>query len=588
MDVLNKLKVVPHLPGCYLMSNKDGIIIYVGKAKNLYKRLQSYFNKEQMGKTRRLVANIASFDYIVTSTEKEALVLELNLIKKHDPKYNIKLTDDKTYPYIELTNEKYPVLQVVRNINRRSKQSNYFGPYPNVYAARRVVNLLNRLYPLRKCKNLSKKECLYFHIDECLGYCKNDVNKDLIQKMIFDILKFLKGDPLDILKKIKQDMYEASQKCNYERAHELKKMLEYVEIITEKQKIDLNTNEDIDIFGYYENKGFLSIQIMFIRGGRVISNTASVLEIIDDKEEEIYEFIVKFYAKGFIQPKIIMVQNDIIKEDLNIVLTNEVIVPKRGPKKKLLDLAKQNAKESLNANFEMIKKDEAKTIEAINELEHILNIDNIGRIESFDNSHLFGSYAVSGMIVYIDGKPSKKEYRKFNITTPKSNSDVDIFKEVIYRRYFRVLKDNLERPDLIMVDGGIHQINATREVLEGFKLNIPVVGLQKDDKHNTCELLGGKDVKTIKIDKKGNLFHLLTRIQEDTHRYTISYNINLRSKGALSSILDYVPGLGIKRKSMLLKKYGSLNQMQKITKEEFQTILPEKVANNLYDILKEM
>lgn len=587
MDYIKqKLSLVPNKPGCYQMKNKDGVIIYVGKAKKLKNRLSSYFRGVHTGKTAKLVSEITDFEYIVVGTETEALVLELNLIKKHDPKYNILLRDDKSYPYIELTNEKVPRLNVVRNVNRkRSNRTRLFGPYPNVTAARSTVNLLNRIYPLRKCNILGKKKCLYYHIGQCLGYCENSVDKEKVEAMENEILSFLRGNDEFVIKKLTEEMYLESSKMNYEKAKELKEMLDYISVTMAKQKVEINDTIDRDIFGYYISNGYLSITTLFIRGGKILERHSKIFPIVDETNEELNRYIANFYSKDILLPKEILVPEIVDTDLLESYLNINVRIPLKGTKKNLVDMASENAKVSLNEKFELIKKDEAKTTLANNELKEILKLDNLDRIELFDNSNLFGSYNVSGMVVFVDGKPSKNDYRKFKISLDK-NDDYATMREVIYRRYYRVLVDNLKRPDLIIVDGGLGQINIARSVINELGLNIPVVGLKKDNKHTTESLMAFDPIIEIPIDKKSNLFYYLERMQDEVHNFTINYHKQLRSKGSLESLLDSIEGIGAKRRNELLKKYKTTSKLKELSKEELCKILPSNVADNLIEFLK--
>lgn len=582
--IKEKLSLVPNKPGCYLMKNKDGVIIYVGKAKKLKNRLSSYFRGTHTGKTAKLVSEIVDFEYVIVGSETESLILEINLIKKHDPKYNILLRDDKSYPYIELSDEEVPRLQVVRNLNRKKNHNHLYGPYPNVTAAKETVNLLNRMYPLRKCSTYNKKPCLYYHINQCLGYCTNKVDLDKIENMKKDIIKFLKGDHSLITKKITEEMQLESQNMNYEKAKELKDLLDYINITLERQKVEIGDLIDRDIFGYYIDKGYLSIQVFFIRGGKILERHSKIYPIIDELEEEVTRYIANFYSKDVIIPKEILVPEIVNTNILEEYLNTKVKTPVKGIKYKLIEMANKNAENAWSEKFELIKKDEDKTSGANEELKNILNLDKLDRIEIFDNSNLFGTFNVSGMVVFIDGKPSKNDYRKFKISIDK-NDDYGTMKEVIYRRYFRVLKDNLTKPDLIIVDGGIGQINSAREIIDSLNLNIPVVGLKKDNKHSTSALLANNPIEEIPIDKKSNLFYYLERMQDEVHNFTINYHKQIRSKGQISSILDNIEGIGEKRKKDLLKKYHSINKLKEVSIEELSNILPEKVAINLKEFL---
>lgn len=584
--IKEKLSLVPNKPGCYLMKNKDNIIIYVGKAKKLKNRLSSYFRGTHTGKTARLVSEIVDFEYMVVGSETEALILELNLIKKYDPKYNILLRDDKSYPYIELTNEEVPRLTVIRNINRKKTNHNrLYGPYPNVSAARNTVNLLNRIYPLRKCRTFNKKPCLYYHIGECLGYCSKDIDRNKVREMETEIIKFLKGDDSIVTEKLKREMEIESNNLHYEKAKELKELLDYITITVAKQKVEIQDKIDRDVFGYYVDKSYISIQVFFIRGGKIVERHSKIFPLIDQEGEELTRYIAKFYEKDVLLPKEILVPNIVDNILLSDFLNINVSIPQKGIKLKLVEMANNNAKIALNEKFELIKKDEERTIEANESLREILNLEKLDRIEIFDNSNLFGSFNVSGMVVFVNGKPNKNDYRKFKISIDK-NDDYGTMKEVIYRRYFRVLKDDLIRPDLIIVDGGIGQINVAREVIDSLNMNIQVVGLKKDDKHATCALLANDPIEEIPIDKKNNLFYYLERIQDEVHNFTISYHKQLRSKGSLESILDSIEGIGQKRKEELLKKYKTITQLKKLSVEELETILPSKVAENIYEFLQ--
>ncbi len=582
--VLEKLKLVPHKPGCYLMKNKDGVIIYVGKAKDLRNRLNSYFHSSHTGKTARLVSEIADFDYIVVSSETESLILEINLIKKHDPKYNILLRDDKSYPYIELTLEKVPRLLIVRNVHRKKKRTRLFGPYPNVYAARKVVNLLNRLYPLRKCRTYQKRPCLYFHIGQCLGYCTNNVAQEKIDEMEKDIIKFLKGDDEIVTDKIKKEIEKESESLHFEKALELKKLLDDIKVILVKQKIEVHDDIDRDIFGYYSDGNYLSVFVFFVRGSKIAGHHHQIIPLIDDEGEELTRYIAKFYDKALI-PKEVLVSSIADGDLLSDYLKVKVKIPEKGVKKKLVDMACDNAKKQLEDEYELVIKNEEKTVKANEELKEVLGLEKLDRIELFDNAHLFGTYNVSGMVVFIDGSPVKNEYRKFKISVDK-NDDYGTMREVIYRRYFRVLKDNLVKPDLIIVDGGIGQMNVAKEVLDSLGMNINLVGLKKDDKHATNALVTFDG--EIPIEKRSNLFHYLERMQDEVHNFTINYHKQIRSKGLYASILDDIPGIGKQRKHELLKKYKTTENMRKQSVEELSSILPKNVAMELKDILESM
>ena len=584
--IKEKLALVPHLPGSYQMKDKNGSIIYVGKAKDLKNRLSSYFHGTHTGKTAKLVSEIVDFEYIVVGTNEEALILEINLIKKYDPKYNILLRDDKSYPYIEITNEKYPRLMIVRSINRKKNKGKLFGPYPNVKAARETVNMLNRIYPLKKCNTFPKKPCLYYHIGECLGYCTNKVEKEKIDLMINEIISFFNGDYTIVTKKIEQEMYHESSLMHYEKAKELKDLLDSINITVTKQKVEINDKRNIDVFGYYESKGYLAIQVLFIRGCKIVERHKTIVPLIDEVSEQLTNYIATFYESGVIKPNLIIAP-EIVDESIKSYLNINIEKPSKGIKKKLVMMANENAEISLNEKYELIKKDEERTEGANNELKEKLGLKKLERIEIFDNSNLFGEFNVSGMVVFVNGKPSKKDYRKFKITLDV-NDDYGTMKEVIYRRYYRLLIEKSIMPDLIIVDGGIGQINVARETLKSLNLNIMVVGLKKDDHHRTNKLLAFDPVEEIQIKNDSLLFLYLERMQDEVHNFTINYHKQIRSKGLLSSILDNIEGIGPKRRDELLKEYKSLKKMSEASIEDLSKIVTKEVAIKLKQFLQEL
>ena len=581
--IKEKLKLLTTEPGCYLMKDETGKVIYVGKAKNLKRRVSSYFNREHTGKTKALVQNIKNFEYIVTASEVESLLLEINLIKKYSPKYNILLKDNKSYPYIEITDERYPRLIISRPRKIKGHKGKLFGPYPNASAARQTVQLLNRIYPFRKCHTMQKKVCLYYHIGQCLGYCEKKIDKQVIKEMISEVTSFLHGNYDEVRKKIKSLMIDASNKLNFERAIEYKQMLEYIDTVLEKQKISLNDNVTRDVINYYVKNDYISFQVLHLRDGRINMRDGEVFPLIDDVKDTLSYFVTSFYDKNDV-PKEVLVTEEFDCDLLENAINTKFIVPQKGVKKQLVEMAYENAKIVLDEKFELIVRDDKRTFGANEALGKLIGIPNLKRIETFDNAHLFGTFTVSGMVVFTNGKPDKKEYRKYKITSG-SKDDYHTMQEVIYRRYYRVLHDKLEKPDLIIVDGGIIQVHAAKEVLDNLYLDIPVLGLKKNDKHTTTALIS--EDKEYEIDKTSDVFHLLTRIQDEVHRFTINYHKDIRSKGSLSSILDNVPGIGAKRKKELLKKYKTITKLKSLTKEELATVLPDNVAENLYEFLKE-
>ena len=563
----DELKLVPHLPGSYQMVNSEGTIIYVGKAKDLNKRLHSYFRGTVTGKTALMVSEVDHFQYIVTKTETESFILELNLIKKYDPKYNILLKDDKTYPYIEYISKPYPRLKVSRytSIRKRDKKL-IFGPYPNAYAARRIVKLINRLYPLKKCEGNPHKVCLYYHIGECLGYCEKNIDLEKLNNMENEILSFLRGNDKVLIDKIMEKITNLSKNLNYEKALELRDELNYIKVVLDKQKVELHDFVNRDIINYYFLNGYLSIQIFFIRNGKLLGGHSNIINTVSSLEEEL-----------------ILTKEGIAKETLEELLGLNIAFPEKGKKKELLDMCYMNAKLNLEREIESFKQDEKRTVKANERLGEILGLPHLNTIETFDNSNLFGSFSVSGMVVFKNGKPSKKDYRKFKMSVDK-NDDYHMMIEAVYRRYFRLITEEKPLPDLIFVDGGENQMNACNIALERLGIYIPVCGLKKDDHHRTKVLLD-TNMNEIDLSNESDVFHLLTRIQDEVHNFAISYHKQIRSKGALGSILDNVEGIGDKRKKLLLKSFGSLEKIKNAEVEELAKYIPLEVARALKEYL---
>lgn len=581
-----ELKLVPHKPGSYQMYNKDGIIIYVGKAKDLNKRLHSYFRGTVTGKTALMVSEIDHFKYIVTKTETESFILEINLIKKYNPRYNILLKDDKTYPYIEYISKPYPLLKVSRYVNIQKKDKKIlFGPYPNATAARRIVNLLNRLYPLKKCSGMPKDVCLFYHIGECLGYCTKNIDLEKVQEMETEILSFLRGNDKIITNKIKEKMNFYSENLNYEKALELKNELDYITYILDKQKVQTNDFVNRDVIASYYLNGYLSIQILFIRGGKLLGSHNNIITTIENEDEELTSYIYSFYQKHEV-PKEILVEPNVNIDILNSLIGEYFITPVKGNKKSLLELSKENAKIALENNIERYKNDEKRVFEAHDNLRKILKMSSLFRIDAFDNSNLFGSFSVGAMVVFKNGKPSKKDYRKYKISVDK-NDDYHMMKEVIYRRYFRALTEKEELPDLIILDGGLNQINACKEVLNMLGLNIKVCGLKKDNHHRTNALLDADTLDIYDLTGYDDVFNYLTRIQDEVHRFVITYHKTIRSKGSFKSFLSNVDGLGSARINNLLKNYGSIDKIKNADISELTKYIPEKVAIELKNFLSD-
>ncbi len=583
--IKEKLALVPEKPGCYLHKDKNGTIIYVGKAKNLKRRVSSYFNKIHTGKTKALVDNIADFEYIVTNSEMESFILEINLIKKYDPKYNILLKDDKTYPYIMLTNEKYPTLKIIRSKKRKKTKNKLFGPFPNVTSARTTVDIINRIYPLRKCNNLKKDLCLYYHINECLGYCKYEISEEKISQMVKEITTILNGDYKKLTNKLEEEMYKESENLNYEKANLIKHEIEAIKETISKQIIVSNISYDFDVFGTFSKDNFKVIETLIVRRGVIIGRVHKIFNENYFDDDFTTRYVIDFYEK-YELPKEIVVNDDFDKELISNYLNINVITPEKGNIKKILEMANNNASITLNNKIEELKKDKNIKEKIIEELKHILNLEKLDRIELFDNSHLFGTFYVGGMVVYKNMEPARKEYRKYKISTDVKD-DLSAMKEVIYRRYYKVLLEDLEKPDLIIVDGGELQVNAAKEVLDSLNLPIKVIGLKKDDKHKTSVIVDSNNIE-IPLPKDNNLFLYLTRMQDEVHRFAISYHRDIKTKGLISSILDNVSGIGEKRKKELLKKYKSITKIKEASIEELSKIIPENVAIDLKKYLSEI
>ena len=577
-----KLKTIPHLPGSYQMRNINNTVIYVGKAKDLYKRVNSYFKGNVTGKTAKMVSEVVDFTYITTSTEQEAFILEINLIKQYDPKYNILLKDDKSYPYIEYISKPYPRVKVSRYLSVKKKDKKMlFGPYPNAYAARKIVNLINRLYPLKKCEGMPKNVCLYYHIGECLGFCEKHVDKDKLNKMEADILEFLRGNDKILIDKLVGKINMYSDSLNFENALELKKELDYIKIVLDKQKVELHDYVNRDVIGYYFDECIVSVEVLFVRNGKIVGGNNDKFYLMSDLSDEVTSYILKFYERHEIPKELLVLNLD--SDKMNIVselLTLKVVMPVKGIKKKLADMAYNNAKIALEQELEIIRNDEKRSIIANDELRKLVGLEVLDRIESYDNSNLFGTYAVSGMVVFKNGKPSKKDYRKYKVSVDM-NDDYNTMKEIIYRRFYRGLVEKTQMPDLILVDGGITQIGACKSVLDELHLNIKVCGLRKDDHHRTNELVDGDTLKVYDIPKGSDIFHYLTRIQDEVHRFTITYHKTLRDKGSIGSILDNIDGIGSVRKKELIKRFGSIKKMKEASIEELSGIIPETVAIEL-------
>jgi len=578
-QIKDKLRKLPNKPGTYQMLDGKGKIIYVGKAKNLKNRVSSYFVGAHDDKTTRLVREIGDFSYVITKTEKEAFLLELSQIKKYLPKYNIKLMDNKTYPYIEVTDEEHPIIRVTRTVGKNKK--NVFGPYPNATYANETVRLLDSIFPFRKCSKFPKKVCLYYHIKQCLGPCEYEVNPGTYKELIKKVRSFLSGNTKDFIQEYRQKMEEHSAKLEFEKAKEFKDLITAIEKTTEQQQVIFSDNKNRDIVNFIDYDNYISINILFMRNGRVLFSQSKIFTYYGKIEEILLTYLAQFYENQPIPDEILLPYG----YDYNLfpeVFEDVIFVPQRGKKVKLLDIALENAKNHLNNNLSAYLNKENKTIHALKELEDVLNIDSIKRIDAFDNSNTSGQNLVSAMAVFTNGLPDKNEYRKYRVKTVETADDYAIMKEIIYRRYLAVMMDDLDRPDLIIVDGGLIQLRAAKQILNELNLDYPAIGLKKNSKHKTESIIT-MDEKEIKLDKHSNLYSLLYKIQEEVHRFAISYQRNVAGKKIYASILDTIPKVGKVTKNKLLKKYRNLENIRNAPREELKALkIQEEAIDNIY------
>ncbi|ANZ70316.1 excinuclease ABC subunit UvrC [Pediococcus claussenii] len=577
-----KLALLPDRPGCYQMKNLNSQIIYVGKAKNLKNRVRSYFKSSHDGKTARLVSEIADFDYIVTSSDKEAFLLEITLIQKYQPYFNIKLKKGTGYPYIKITNERDPQMKIVSSI--RKDGGFYFGPYPNVYAAEETLHFLEKVYPLRRCNGFQGRPCLYYHMGQCLGACFKEVPEEDYKEQIVKIKSFLNGNVSSVKKSLQQKMMQSAEKLDFERAAEIRDQINYIEITVEKQKIISNDRTPRDLFNFYFDKGWLSIQIFFIRQSRLIKREKKLFPVVNDAEEELTSFVLQFYNnKNKILPNEVLIPKGFDNTVISEILGVPVRTPQRGEKRDLMDLARENAQITLEEKFRLMELDDSKTVGAMKEVTNALGIPTGHRIEAFDHSHIQGADLVSAMVVFTDGKPDKKMYRKYKLNTVDHADEAASTREVIRRRYTRLLKEHSSLPDLVLMDGGEIQLNAARDVLVNeLGLTIPVAGMVKNDKHKTSDLLFGEQDMRVQLDPKSQGFYLIQRIQDEVHRFAITFHRQLHAKHSLSSSLDSINGVGPKTRTKLLKKFGSISKIGNATVKEITSLgISEKVAKTV-------
>ncbi|EMC36995.1 excinuclease ABC subunit UvrC [Streptococcus mutans] len=586
--IKHKLELLPDSPGCYIHKDKNGTIIYVGKAKNLKKRVRSYFHGSHNTKTELLVSEIEDFEYIVTGSNTEALLLEINLIQENKPKYNIRLKDDKSYPFIKITNEPYPRLLITRQVKKDGGL--YFGPYPDSGAATEIKRLLDRLFPFKKCTNPANKVCFYYHLGQCKAHTICQTDQTYWDSLKEDVKNFLNGRDDKIVNELRDKMTKASELMEFERAAEYRDLIEGIGLLRTKQRVMNQDMQDRDIFGYYVDKGWMCVQVFFIRQGKLIQRDVNMFPYYNESEEDFLTYVGQFYQdnRHFI-PKEIFIPRDIDETLVKAVVNTKIIKPQRGEKKQLVNLATKNARVSLQQKFDLLEKDIRKTHGAIENIGDLLNIPKPVRIEAFDNSNIQGTSPVAAMVVFVDGKPSKKDYRKFKIKTVIGPDDYASMREVIYRRYSRVMRDGLTPPDLIIIDGGQGQVNIARDVIENkLGLDIPIAGLQKNDKHQTHELLFGDPLEVIPLPRNSEEFFLLQRIQDEVHRFAITFHRQLRGKNTFSSKLDGIAGLGPKRKQLLMKHFKNLPNIQKASLDDIINCgIPKNVAENIQESLQE-
>ena len=580
-----KLDLLPDNPGCYLHKDKDGTIIYVGKAKNLRNRVRSYFRGSHDTKTERLVSEIVDFEFIVTESNIEALLLEINLIQENMPKYNIMLKDDKSYPFIKITREKYPRLLITRQVKKDNAY--YFGPYPDVSAANEIKQLLDRIFPLRKCNVLPKKVCLYYHMHQCLAPCVYDIDPKVFVGMVDEISKFLTGGEDKIITELDAKMHAAADAFEFEKAAEYRDLVKSIGTLRTKQRVMNHDLQDRDVFGYAVDKGWMCVQVFFVRQGKLIQRDVNMFPYYNDADEDFLTYVGQFYKENdHLVPKEIFIPADIDLASVKALTKTKVIQPSRGEKKQLVNLATKNARVSLQQKFDLAEKSVEKTRGAITNLGQLMQIPTPHRIESFDNSNIMGTSPVSAMVVFVDGKPSKKDYRKFKIKTVIGPDDYASMREVILRRYSRAIKEASVLPDLIIMDGGVGQINAAKAVLDDLGLDIPIAGLAKNDKHQTQELLFGEPLEIVPLSRQSQEFFLLQRIQDEVHRFAITFHRQVRSKNSFSSKLDGIDGLGPKRKRSLMLTFKSLTKVQEATILEIQAAgIPLEVAKRIKETL---
>ena len=575
-----KIDMLPSKPGSYQMKDKNGNIIYVGKAKSLDKRVRQYFYRPQEGKVQRMVREIEDFDIIETNSEKEALLLEINLIQKYYPKYNILLKDGKMYPYISLRRGGDPFLKIAHN--DKDKRYYYFGPFPSSHNAYTMINLLNKIFPLRKCNVIPKKPCLYYHLGQCLGPCINKIEESSYKEIVSSITKLLNGDSSSLVSSLTKKMKECSLNLDFERAKEYKDQIDSINHIISSQKIMMKDHIDRDVIGYSLREGYISVLFLLYRKGILLGKNLFVHELNSDVEDVLVDIIFQFYL-NHPKPKEIVISLDSIKEVLEESLEVKVLVPSTGQKKDLLYMTLENAKQGLDQHFQTARLEDD-NLALLEELGKLLNIETPLDIELYDNSHLQGKDAIGALVKYINGVKVPSLYRKFNIKSENTKDDLSMMKEVLTRRLTRLKEENQKKPDLIILDGGEEQLKVAKEVVFSLGLDIALASLKKNDKHQTDTLVNGKDFSSILLDRKSNLFFLLMRMQDEVHRYAITTHKAKRSKEIYKTIYDDIKGIGKKRKEMLLSLYPTKEALSQATIEELKQIVPLEIACRLKEI----
>ncbi|MEE6647061.1 excinuclease ABC subunit UvrC [Limosilactobacillus pontis] len=569
----HKLALLPDKPGCYLMKNINGQIIYVGKAKNLKNRVRSYFKSSHTGKVAKMVSEVADFETIITSTNKESFLLEITLIQKHQPYFNIKLKRGTGYPYIKITNERDPQTMITGKIKK--DEAYYFGPYPNVYAAEETLHFIQKVYPLRRCHGYQGRPCLYYHMGQCLGACFKQVPEEEYARQIHRIKSFLNGNMAAVKRQLTARMQKAAAALEYERAAEIRDQLHYIEVTVEKQKIISNDKTPRDLFNFYMDKGWLSIQVFFIRQARLMKREKRLFPIVDTAVEEMTSFILQFYnRRNNIRPREILLPAGLPNQEISEILGIPVRTPERGEKRDLMEMAAENARLTLDEKFRLLEMDQSKTTGAMKEITDALGLPAGHKIEAFDHSHIQGADPVSAMVVFVDGEPDKKLYRKYKLQTVIDHADeAASTREVIRRRYSRLLKENKPMPDMIFMDGGEIQMNAVKDVLENeLGLDIPVVGMVKNDKHKTADLLFGDQDQHVNLDPRSQGFYLVQRIQDEVHRFAITFHRRVHTRHSLSSRLDEIKGVGPRTRTKLLKQYGSITKIAQASVDDIHAL----------------